>query len=135
MLQPTRTVICVDDDLDDRDLVCYTIYEIDPSFQMIHAEDGLKAISYLSKAKREESLPCLVILDINMPKMDGKQPLAEIKKDGELSELPVVVFSTSNNPMDKLYCDRYGVELVTRPSNMRHMQQKMRRILQHCAEG
>jgi CheY-like chemotaxis protein len=135
MPQPNRTVLCVDDDPDDRDLVCFTISEIDPSIKLVHAEDGLQAIDYLSKAKAEEALPCLVILDINMPRMDGKQTLAEIKKDGKLSELPVVVFSTSNNPTDKIYCDRYGVELVTKPSNMRNMQQEIRKVLQHCAEG
>jgi CheY-like chemotaxis protein len=135
MPQPTRIVLCVDDDPDDRDLVCYTIGEIDPSIKLVHAEDGLQAIDYLSRAKREDSLPCLVILDINMPRMDGKQTLAEIKKDAALSELPVVVFSTSNSPIDKMYCDRFGVELVKKPSNMSNMQQEMRRVLQYCAVG
>jgi CheY-like chemotaxis protein len=67
--------------------------------------------------------------------MDGKQTLAEIKKDAALSELPVVVFSTSNSPIDKMYCDRFGVELVKKPSNMSNMQQEMRRVLQYCAVG
>jgi hypothetical protein len=61
--------------------------------------------------------------------------LAQMKKDGELSKFPLVVFSTSNYSMDKTYCDSYGVELITKPSNMRNMQQEIRRILQHCAEG
>jgi CheY-like chemotaxis protein len=130
-----RTVLCVDDDPDDRDLVCYTIGEIDPSLKVAHAVDGADAMSYLAKAKAEDALPCLVILDINMPKMDGKQTLAEIKKDGDLSELSVVVFSTSNNAIDKLYCERYGVELVTKPSNMQNMHDEVKRLLKPCAEG
>ena len=135
MPQATRTILCVDDDQDDRDLICYTIGEIDPLVDMVHAENGVKAINYLTTAKEKEALPCLVILDINMPVMDGKTTLAEMKKDGELSKLPVVVFSTSNNPMDKTYCNSYGVELITKPSNMKNMRLEMRRILQHCAEG
>jgi CheY-like chemotaxis protein len=135
MSQATRTILCVDDDQDDRDLICFTIGEIDPSVSMVHAEDGLEAIEYLAKAKSEEGLPCLVILDINMPRMDGKRTLAEIKKDVELSELPVVVFSTSNNPRDKAYCDSYGVELITKPSNMQNMKQEIKRILQYCPSG
>jgi CheY-like chemotaxis protein len=130
-----RTVLCVDDDADDREVVCYTIAEIDPSLKVEHAADGVEAIEYLAKAKQENALPCLVILDINMPKMDGKQTLAEIKKDSKLSGLPVVIFSTSNNPIDKLYCDRYGVELVTKPSNMRNMHREVRRLLQPCVNG
>jgi CheY-like chemotaxis protein len=135
MPQPTRIVLCVDDDPDDRDLVCYTIGEIDPSLKVAHAADGAEALRYLSKAKAEDALPCLVILDINMPKMDGKQTLAEIKKDGDLSELSVVVFSTSSNAIDKLYCERYGVELVTKPSNMQNMHDEVKRLLHPCAEG
>jgi CheY-like chemotaxis protein len=135
MPEPTRIVLCVDDDADDREVVCYTISEIDPSLKVEHAADGVEAIQYLAKAKKEDALPCLVILDINMPRMDGKQTLAEIKKDGKLSELPVVVFSTSNNPMDKVYCDHYGVELVTKPSNMPQMQHEVKRLLQPCVHG
>jgi CheY-like chemotaxis protein len=67
--------------------------------------------------------------------MDGKQTLAEIKKDGQLSDLPIVVFSTSNNPVDEMYCAHYGVELVTKPSNMRNMQHEVKRLLQPCMEG
>jgi CheY-like chemotaxis protein len=122
MSKPQRVVLCVDDDPDDRELICYTIGEIDPSIKIAHAEDGVEAISYLSRAKAEAALPCLVILDINMPRMDGKQTLAEMKKDTELKALPVVVFSTSNNPTDKMYC-------------MRNMHYEIKKVLQHCAES
>jgi CheY-like chemotaxis protein len=132
MTTATRTVLCVDDDADDRELVCFTIGEIDPSLQVIHATDGTEALNYLSKAKAEEALPCLIILDINMPRMDGKQTLAEIKKDRQLGALPVVIFSTSNNPADKMYCKSYGVELITKPSTMHTMQHEVKRLLQPC---
>jgi CheY-like chemotaxis protein len=130
-----RIVLCVDDDPDDRDLVCFTINEIDPSFTVLHAENGVEAISLLTKAKEAETLPCLVILDINMPLMDGKQTLAAIKKDQELCNLPVVLFSTSNNHVDKLYCEQYGVELVTKPSNLQSIKNEVQRLLHHCADA
>jgi CheY-like chemotaxis protein len=135
MISTVRTVLCVDDDADDRELVCFTIGEIDPSLKVVHAEDGVEALDYLTKAKGEAALPCLVILDINMPKMDGKQTLSEIKKDEQLSILPVVVFSTSDSPIDKLYCERYGVELVTKPSSMHTMKGEVKRLLQPCVKG
>ena len=135
MSSSSRTVLCVDDDADDREIVCFTIGEIDPSLHVIHAEDGVEALNYLTKAKLEETLPCLVILDINMPRMDGRQTLSEIKKDDQLAALPVVVFSTSNNPVDKLYCERFGVELVTKPATMHTMQNEVKRLLQPCVQG
>ena len=134
-MSTTRTVLCVDDDADDREIVCATIGEIDPSLEVIHAADGEEALNYLAKAKEQRTLPCLVILDINMPRMDGKQTLSEIKKDDQLSALPVVVFSTSNNPIDKQYCDRFGVELITKPSTMHTMQDEVKRPLQPCVKG
>jgi DNA-binding response OmpR family regulator len=127
-----RIVLCVDDDADDRELVCFTINEIDPSFKVEHAENGLEAIEYLNNAKITDNLPCLLILDINMPKMDGKETLAKIKKDKHLEELPVVIFSTSDNPIDKIYCANYGVELVTKPSHLSGMRSEVKRLLRHC---
>ncbi|HVG42290.1 MAG TPA: response regulator [Chitinophagaceae bacterium] len=127
-----RIILCVDDDPDDRDMVCYTIGEIDPSIEVKHAEDGHEALEYLNKAKTGQRLPCLVILDINMPKMDGKQTLAEIKKDNELKKLPVVIFSTSSNPLDKIYCERYGVEMVTKPFNMSGIKKEIGKLLSYC---
>jgi len=135
MSKSPRVVLCVDDDADDRELVCDTINEIDPSFVVVHAENGIKAIEYLSKVKVTDDLPCLVILDINMPKMDGKQTLAQIKKDEQLNELPIVIFSTSSNPLYKLYCADYGVELVTKPTNLSGMRNEIKGLLQYCGDA
>ncbi|HVG42246.1 MAG TPA: response regulator [Chitinophagaceae bacterium] len=129
-----RFVLCVDDDEDDRLIVSETIGEVDPHIEVVHATNGLEAIHYLSKAKIDPALfPCLVILDINMPLMDGKQTLATIKKDEELKHLPIVLFSTSNSPMDKLFCEVHGVELITKPSNLLGIKKEVSRLLQHCA--
>ena len=127
-----RTVLCVDDDADDRELVCVTINEIDPSFLVVHAENGIEAIEYLSKVKLTDGLPCLVILDINMPKMDGKETLAKIKKDEHLNELPVVIFSTSSNPVDKLYCGNYGVEFIAKPTDLLAIHYEIKKLLRYC---
>ncbi len=135
MSDSPRIVLCVDDDVEDRELVGSTITEIDPSVIVVHAENGTEAIEYLSKAKVEDDLPCLVILDINMPKMDGKQTLAQIKKDEQLNELPIVIFSTSSNPVDKLYCADYGVELVTKPDNLSGMRNEIKELLQYCGDA
>ncbi|MDQ3279608.1 MAG: response regulator [Bacteroidota bacterium] len=135
MPKPIRTVLCVDDDADDREVVCFTINEIDPSLEVVHAENGLEAIAYLSQAKESASLPCLVILDINMPKMDGKKTLTVIKEDEKLQNLPVVIFSTSSSEKDRSYCAQLGVELVTKPSNMTQMRHEVKRLLQPCIDA
>jgi CheY-like chemotaxis protein len=128
-----RIVLYVDDDADDREIVGITINEIDPLLIVVQAENGIEAIEYLFKAKDADVLPCLVILDVNMPKMDGRKTLAEIKKDEQLKGVPVVIFSTYYNPEDKPYYDQYGVEMVTKPYNLLSIQQEVKRLLQSCA--
>ena len=128
-----RTVLCVDDDPDDRDLIRSAIFDIDPSYKIAYAENGRDALKYLKDSLNAE-LPCLIIMDINMPIMDGKQTIVEIKKRPELDHIPLVVFSTSNHPSDLSFCKRYNVELVMKPTSLRQITQEAQRLLHHCAE-
>jgi CheY-like chemotaxis protein len=128
-----RIVLCVDDDPDDRELIRNAIFKVDPSYTVAHATNGREALQYLGRAKENE-LPCLVILDINMPVMDGKLTLVEIKKDKKLKQLPVVVFTTSSHPADQNFCRQYGVELVTKPANFKQITREAERLLEHCSE-
>ena len=134
LTESPRIVLCVDDDADDRELVGYTIKQIDPSFDVVHAENGLEAIQLLTKAKETSKFPCLIILDVNMPKMDGKKTLAEIKKDRQLSKVPIVIFTTYNDPMDETYYAAYGVEVVTKPSSLHTIKSEVQRLLKHCPD-
>jgi CheY-like chemotaxis protein len=131
-----RLILCVDDDEDDRELVCVTIKELDPRIEVVYAENGVEAINFLSKAKEDKTLlPCLVIMDINMPKMDGKQTIAIIKKDEHLHKLPVVIYSTFINPEDRPYYDEHGVELVTKPQKLSNIKEEVKKLLRYCAEA
>ena len=133
MPEHVRTVLCVDDDEDDREIITGTIALIDPSVNVVHVEDGLEAIEYLSRSK-DTALPCLIILDINMPRMDGKQTIAEIKKDEVLNTVPIVIFSTSSSPMDYLFFEQFDVEMITKPSDITAMRQDIKRVLQYCVK-
>jgi CheY-like chemotaxis protein len=128
-----RIVLCVDDDPDDRDLIRNAIFKVDSSYSVAYATNGKEALAYLIESMNTE-LPCLVILDINMPVMDGKQTVVEIKKIEKLKSIPIVVFSTSSHPSDLQFCQRHGVELVTKPANFVQITSEAERLLQHCAE-
>jgi len=67
-------------------------------------EDGIEAINYLRKKGKfkDEPLPDIIILDLNLPKKSGREVLAEIKEDKILKHIPVVVFTTSKAEMDIL---------------------------------
>jgi len=71
------------------------------------ASGGEEAINYLNSIQEQE-LPSLIILDLNMPKWDGRQTLNYIKSKPQLADIPVVILSTSENKMDKEVCRRLG---------------------------
>lgn len=128
-----RIVLCVDDDPDDRELIRNAIFKVDSSYTVTYATNGKEALQYLMRAAETE-LPCLVILDINMPVMDGKQTLVEIKKNRKLKELPIVMFTTSSHPGDLSFCKLHGAEFVTKPANFNQITREAEKLLLHCAE-
>jgi len=127
-----KFVLCVDDDFDDRLVICEAIKDIDPSVFVVEACNGIEANHFLQQAKTTGDFPCLVILDMNMPLMDGKETLKEIKKDEILKNLPVVFFSTSSNPRDQSFSTEHGVEFVTKPSNYHSIVSTIKEILSRC---
>lgn len=132
-LKDIRTVLCVDDDPDEREIVCTAISEIDTNFKVFYAENGLEAHSYLSEAKSTGDFPCLIILDINMPVMDGKETLVALKKDDQVSKIPVAMFTTSSSPSDKQFFSDFGVDLVTKPADLSSIVFEVRKLLSYCA--
>lgn len=79
-------VLCVDDDSDDQLMVSETIMGLEPSIIVATAFNGLEALQYLNTSINEVKMPCLIIMDINMPLLDGKQTLVRIKKDERLKK-------------------------------------------------
>ena len=92
-MPPTYQLMIVDDDEDDRDLFCEAVKEIDIEMECITAINGEDA---LHKLKNDlPYLPDYIFLDLNMPRMNGVNCLAEIKKDPQLKNIPVVMYSTT----------------------------------------
>jgi CheY-like chemotaxis protein len=132
MHEKRQIVLCVDDDPDDQLMVLDTIMELDPSIRVASALNGVEAMSFLYGAKQRNELPCLVIMDINMPLMDGKQALTLIKKDDGLSNVPIVLFTTSSSELDKSFAARHGVQLITKPIKHMELYHSVKHLLSMC---
>lgn len=67
-----------------------------------HVDDGAKALAYLRKegAYADKQKPDLILLDLNLPKIDGREVLEQIKKDAKLCKIPVIILTTSENEDD-----------------------------------
>jgi len=128
-----RTILYVEDDADDREFLTEAISEASPDVRVICAENGLVALKYLDELKNHSTaLPCLIVLDINMPFMDGKAVYQAIKKDPVLDQVPVMILSSSERPDDKKMFSNLGVEFITKPSDLLYMNAIANKMVSSC---
>jgi CheY-like chemotaxis protein len=115
------TILLADDDPDDRMLTKEALEESRLVNDLRFVEDGEELMDYLRhrgryKNKSESPRPGLILLDLNMPKKDGREALREIKSDPGLRQIPVVVLTTSNAEEDIFRTYDLGVSsFITKP--------------------
>ncbi|TYP96706.1 CheY-like chemotaxis protein [Tenacibaculum adriaticum] len=106
-----------------------TISKLKLKHQVIEARNGEEALQILSKKDR---LPHIILLDLNMPKINGIEFLNILKKDSVLKYIPTIVLSTSNNYKDMLECYKIGIAgYVVKPLKYEEYKEKMLKILSY----
>jgi CheY-like chemotaxis protein len=115
------TILMADDDPDDRELTREAFRESRLANEFHTVEDGEELLDYLHRRGRYAALngaplPGLILLDLNMPRKDGREALREIKSDPNLRRIPIVVLTTSKAEEDILRSYDLGVNsYVTKP--------------------
>ncbi|HVG15897.1 MAG TPA: response regulator, partial [Chitinophagaceae bacterium] len=122
MKSQSYTILHADDDIDDLLLVSELLQKHVERVIIQHVSDGIHALRTLEQMKQNDALPCLIILDINMPKLDGKETLLHIKKNEALKHIPVVLFTTSDSEKDKAFAAKYEADLITKPITLAKME-------------
>jgi two-component system response regulator len=102
-----RTILIADDDEDDRFLVKSALEDCQITCSVKYVENGVEVINYLENGRAEFHKPSLILLDLNMPKKDGREALREIKNNPELRSIPVIILTTSKAAEDVNLC--YGL--------------------------
>ncbi|WP_295125897.1 response regulator [uncultured Chitinophaga sp.] len=113
-LSDKKCILIADDDVDDREMIKAAFDESGLVYPLCFVENGEELVQFLKrKGKYADDLkypfPHIVLLDLNMPKKDGREALKEIKTDSELRTLPVVVLTTSTEENDILKSYELGV--------------------------
>lgn len=94
-------VLYVEDDVDHAELVLRSLERSGKKGGVVHVEDGAAALDYLDRSGRAEvPRPCLILLDLRLPKIDGMDVLRKIKTSPGLAAIPVVVLTTSGSAQD-----------------------------------
>jgi CheY-like chemotaxis protein len=115
------TILIADDDADDREMIREAFCESRLANDVRFVHDGVELMDYLRKQgkyKNDDNCPRpgLILLDLNMPKKDGREALKEIKEDEQLKSIPVVVLTTSKAEEDIFRTYNLGVNsFVTKP--------------------
>lgn len=96
--------LLVEDDIDHAELVMLAMRRNRDANRISHVEDGEAALKFLRRQPPYEDCdsPDMVLLDLNLPRMNGQEVLAEIKQDPSLSSIPVIVLTTSENEPDRI---------------------------------
>ena len=120
-MKKVRNLLMVDDNPADLDLAREALREKAHRSQFYTVRDGEEALLFLRKkgAYSEKPRPDLVLLDLNLPKKDGRKVLTELRSDPKLHGIPVVIFSTSQLSEDIARSYELGANCyVTKPGNL-----------------
>ncbi|WP_165871378.1 response regulator [Flaviaesturariibacter flavus] len=116
-------ILWVDDDEDDLETFRNAAAVTGLDVKIHHARNGVEAVAYLQERGACGQLPCLVILDMNMPQMDGRSTLAAIKSTPEFAQLQVVVFTTSASTLDEVFCRKYKAPIYQKPNSFEKLKE------------
>lgn len=125
-------IVLADDDIDDQTIIKDIFSLHSDSITILNVLDGVETIRLLEYLQKKSTYPCLIILDINMPKMDGRQTLLHLKEREILQDIPVVLFSTSQNESDKLFASQHGANYITKPFTYKNMEEVVKGFINQC---
>jgi CheY-like chemotaxis protein len=117
----TITLLIADDDFEDRMMLKEAFEESRLSNKMHFVEDGEELLDYLQRRGKFDDLidhprPGLILLDLNMPKKDGREALKEIKMNPDLKDIPIVILTTSKTEEDIIRSYNLGVNsFISKP--------------------
>ena len=105
----TKKILYADDDLDDKTWVSEATKLLNYHLNIDFVENGRQVFEYLENQIKE--MPALIVLDLNMPELDGRQTLKRLKLSNKYKNIPVVIVTTSSNKVDVEICNRLGASL------------------------
>jgi two-component system, chemotaxis family, response regulator Rcp1 len=120
-MKTTPEMLMVDDNPADIDLTSEVLAQSKQHCHVNAVHDGAEALSFLRQRGKyvEAPVPDLVVLDLNLPRKDGRAVLAELKSDPKLAKIPVVVFTTSQASTDVTRSYELGANCYLRkPGNL-----------------
>ena len=134
-------VVMADDDDDDCIIARDAFEESKARGAILCVEDGMELLDYLSHSGKyagetDAPLPALILLDLNMPRKDGREVLKDIKSIPAFQNIPIVVLTTSREEKDIIFSRKAGADaFITKPSSFSEWVDIMRTLAQDWLHG
>jgi CheY-like chemotaxis protein len=126
------TIILADDDQEDLELLLYAFHQITDEHHLTAVESG-KALLDLLAQKDDSELPCLIVMDYNMPGMNGLQTLILLQETERYNQIPKVIYSTSSMGGDRMKFMSIGArDYLVKPNSIREIVGSAQKMLDHC---
>jgi CheY-like chemotaxis protein len=128
-----KFILIADDDQEDLELLSEVILQLEGSTKLHMVSNGSMVMDFLGKTKDDE-LPSLIVLDYNMPNMNGAEVLEQLCKDSRYKKIPKIVWSTSNNSSYIKECMEKGAtSYFVKPATHKTLQEQAEEMLKMCA--
>jgi CheY-like chemotaxis protein len=128
----SRYIIFADDDADDLELITGLFKQFNRDVNVLEFKDGKEVLKFLDDFALSTSPPLLIVLDINMPRLNGLETLKAIRKHSRFRHIPVVIYTTSINDEDKAVFQRLGASWVSKSPTIEGVRQTAKVLAEFC---
>jgi len=131
-MKKDKYIIYVDDDEDDR-FIFKQVFESVEDYRFVTVESGTELFHLLERME-SHGFPCLIVCDMNMPQQNGVEVLRSLRQQPQYNSIPVVMFTTSKNPLEEEQCKALGAMVEVKPADMEQLNTVTSQLLQHCRD-
>ena len=136
MQRKPKTILYIDDDQDDLLIFEESVNSLYPDVTLYKAQSSEAGIDILNQLESESKpFPSLIMIDMNMPKMNGRETLQHIRSNEKWQEIPVAIFTTSANTDDIEFCKHFGSDCIIKPMNFSDFSVTLQRLFNHIPPG
>jgi two-component system chemotaxis response regulator CheY len=126
------TIFLAEDDLDDQEFIKEALLSTNRQISLVMFSNGIKFLNHLSEIDAE-NLPSLIILDYNIPEINGAKILEQLSLDEKYAGIPKIVWSTSNSELFRQNCLAHGATAyLVKPASIKGIHEMAKEMLAYC---
>ena len=123
-----------EDDTDDTEIMKEAVLAQKKAYELVCVTDGFSLLQHLQQVGNGESYPCLIIMDLHLPKLSGIETLQLLRTDDIYRLIPVVVFSSKLSAKEKKVCEKLGAEVIRKPDTYTQWQDILLHLFSYADE-